>query len=146
MPPGRLVASLALVAALAGCGALTPAPTATPTATVTASPEMLQAELAALPPGDATAGKALFAAVGCSACHSLDPGVRIVGPSLAGVASRAVTRRAGYSAPLYLYESITRPSAYVVAGFPDGVMPQDFKLRLKPKELADVIAFLLTEK
>lgn len=148
MPAGRLVAIMMLAAALAGCGYGAPALTATPApaAAGAVSPEVLQAELAALPPGDASASQALFAAVGCSACHSLQPGVRIVGPSLAGVATRAVTRRAGYSAPLYLYESVTRPSAYVVAGFPDGLMPKDFKQRLKPQELADVIAFLLTEK
>ena len=142
------MASIALSVALAGCGLVTPARTAPLTAApvaaavVTDLPEVLQTELAALPAGDATAGKMLFAAVGCSACHSLEPGVRIVGPSLAG----AATRRAGYSAPLYLYESFTRPGAYVVAGFPNGVMPPDFKQRLKPNELADVIAFLLTEK
>ncbi len=146
MPAGRLAAMTVLAVVLAACGAVAPAPTVTPAATVTASPEVLQAELAALPPGDAAAGKMLFAAVGCSACHSLEAGVRIVGPSLAGVATRAATRKAGYSAPLYLYESVTRPGAYVVAGFPNGLMPPDFKQRLKPQELADVITFLLTEK
>jgi mono/diheme cytochrome c family protein len=131
---------------LVACSA---AAAATPTAASTAapeSPEALQADLAALPPGNAAAGKSLFSAAGCVACHSLEPGVRIVGPSLAGVAARAATRRAGYSAQLYLYESITYPNAYVVDGFPSGVMPQDFKTRLRPLDLSDLIAFLMTEQ
>jgi cytochrome c2 len=138
-------AALALGLALAGCGVAPATPTTTP-APAGDSPEALRAELAALPPGDAPDGQALFSAVGCVACHSLEPGVRIVGPSLAGMAARAAARTAGYSAQLYLYESITRPNAYVVEGFPSGVMPQDFKQRLKPQELANVIAFLLTEQ
>jgi cytochrome c551/c552 len=141
-------AALALAAwVLAACGASQPAPTTTPAGPApTDAPEVLQAELAALPSGDAAAGKAVFSAAGCVACHSLEPGVRIVGPSHAGVATRAAARKAGYSAQLYIYESITRPNAYVVDGFPSGIMPQDFKQRLKPQELADVIAFLMTEK
>jgi cytochrome c len=138
-------AALALGLALAGCGVAPANPTATP-ASAGASPEALRTELVALPPGDATAGQALFSAVGCVVRHSLEPGVRIVGPSLAGMAARAAARKAGYSAQLYLYESITRPNAYVVEGFPSGVMPQGFKHRLKPQELANVIAFLLTEQ
>jgi len=111
-----------------------------------ASLQVLQTEFAALPKGDATAGKAVFTSAGCVACHSLEPGKKIVGPSLAGVATRAATRKPGYSAELYIYESETRPSAYVVDGFPDGVMPKTFKDSLTPQQLADVIAFLLTQK
>ena len=138
----------ALMISAAGCQ---PAPlfaTITPPAAASAapeSPEALQADLAALPPGNAAAGKALVSAAGCVACHSLEPGVRVVGPSLAGVATRAAGRKPGYSAQLYLYESITHPSAYVVETFPDGIMPQDFKTRLQRQDLADLIAFLMTE-
>ena len=132
-----------LAGVLAACGA---PPPATPTVSAALdSPEALQAELSALPPGKAAAGRADFTSVGCAACHSLEKDVRIVGPSLVGVAARAASRKPGYSAPLYLYESITRPGAYVVAGFPNGLMPPDFKSRLRPQDLADLIAFLLME-
>ena len=135
------------VCLLAACSAFGPAATPTPPGpTPTTSPQQLQAELSALPPGNAASGMALFTSVGCVACHSLVPDVRIVGPSLAGVATRAASRRPGYSAQLYLYESITRPNAYVVDGFPSGVMPQDFLKRLKSQDLADLIAFLSTQK
>jgi cytochrome c len=119
-----------------------------PAAPVTATAAFaaaLQAELAALPPGSADAGKTEFTAAGCAACHSLQAGVRIVGPALAGVAARAAGRKPGYSAPLYLYESVTRPNAYVLAGFPAGLMPPDFRSRLRPQDLSDLLAFLLTE-
>lgn len=106
--------------------------------------EALQAEFNALPQGDAAAGQAIFTSAGCAACHSLDPEVKIVGPSQAGAATRAATRKPGYPAELYLYESVTQPGAYLVEGFADGVMPPDFKTKLTPQELADVIAFLLT--
>jgi len=145
----RSVAALWIACVLAACGPAAVARTSPPAATTPAAndpPDVLQAELSALPAGDATSGKTLFTAVGCVSCHSLNPGVRIVGPSLAGVANRAATRRPGYSAELYIYESITRPNAYIVDGYPSGVMPPDFKQRLKPQELADLIAFLMTEK
>jgi len=144
----RLAASVIFAAALAACGTAAPAATASPLGPTPApdSPAALQAELAALPAGNAASGQALFSAVGCVACHALVKDVRIVGPSLAGVAARAATRKAGYSAQLYLYESITRPNATVVDGFPTGVMPQDFRARLKAQDLADLIAFLLTEQ
>jgi len=109
------------------------------------SAQALQAELSALLPGSAEAGQAEFSAAGCVACHALQKDVRIVGPSLAGVAGRAASRKPGYSAQLYLYESITRPNAYVVSGFPSGLMPPDFRSRLRPQDLSDLISFLLTE-
>ena len=142
---GALVAVSVLVSALAACGTAPAVPTVTP-ATAPDSPQTLQAELDRLPPGNAKVGKGRFSAAGCVACHSLEPDVRIVGPSLAGVATRAASRKPGYSAELYLYESVTRPGVYVVAGFPNGLMPPDFRTRLRPQDLADVIAFLMTEK
>jgi cytochrome c len=105
----RPAAAGLLAAMLAACSAAPPAATATPPAPATLapeSPEALQTDLAALPPGNAASGKALFSAVGCVACHALDAGVRIVGPSLAGVATRAASRKTGYSAQLYF----TNPS------------------------------------
>ncbi len=116
---------------------MTPVPTAT---------RVPGGGLEALPKGDATAGKTVFTAAGCGVCHSLEPNVKIVGPSLAGVATRATTRKPGYSAERYLYESITNPNAYVVEGFAPDLMPKTFKDTLSPQDLANVMAFLLTQK
>jgi len=105
--------------------------------------QLMQAEFAALPPGDAGAGQQVFQGTGgCVACHSLDAGVTLVGPSFDGLGQRAGTQRPEYSADAYLYESITNPNAFVVQGFQGGVMPQTFKDILSPQQLADVIAFL----
>ena len=109
-------------------------------------PTDLQATFAALPTGHAENGQAVFTSAGCAACHSLEPDVRLVGPSLAGGAARAATRRPGYAPELYLYESITNPNAFVVEGFQPDIMPKTFADTLNPQELADVIAFLLTHE
>lgn len=108
---------------------------------------IIQAETEALPPGDAANGEKLFNGEGtCQGCHALQPGEQLVGPSLAGISERAATTRPGYSAETYLYESIAYPHAYAN---PDhagvGLMPTNFKERLTPQQLADLIAFLMTQ-
>lgn len=97
-----------------------------------------------LPEGDPVSGEGLFASLGCAACHSLEPDTVVVGPSLYGVADRAATRIDGYDAQQYLHESIVLSKSYVVEGFPDA-MPADFGERMDAQQLADLIAFLLTQ-
>jgi nitric oxide reductase subunit C len=105
-------------------------------------------------------GEALFRAVppGCVACHSTTPGVTLVGPSLAGIATRAATRLASpdyhghaSSAAAYVRESILDPNAYVVAGptfSADGksLMPPNFGATLRPDQVDDLVAYLMTLK
>ncbi len=111
-----------------------------------------QEEAAPAAAGDPAKGEELFkqttlnGAPGCITCHSLDPDVTLVGPSLAGVATRAAEREPGKSAEEYLRESILDPNAYVVEGFPEGVMPQNFGDVLSEEEINDLVAFLLTLK
>ena len=65
--------------------------------------------------GDAARGEALYkktsigasSAPGCITCHSLEPGIQLVGPSHAGIGAIAGTRVEGQSAEAYLKESIT---------------------------------------
>lgn len=87
----------------------------------------------------------LAQANGCVGCHSLDPNVKLPGPTWINVGDTAVSRKPGMSPAAYFYESITDPSAYVVEGFNDGLMPKTFKSTLKPEQLADIIAFLLKQ-
>ncbi len=100
--------------------------------------------------GDPKRGEQLFNQTvlgqnaGCMTCHSLEPDVTLVGPSLAGIATRAAERVPGMSAEQYLMQSLMEPDAYVVEGFPSGVMPS-YK-DLPEQDLADLIAFLLTLK
>lgn len=79
----------------------------------------------------------------CATCHALIPDVVIIGPSLAGVASRAASRVSGQTAEQYLRESILDPSAYVVEGFED-VMMKNFGQQLTAEQINDIIAFLMT--
>ncbi len=103
-------------------------------------------------------GEALFRATppGCSACHSTVPGVQIVGPSLAGVATRALEHIKlpdyhGHAtdAPSYIRESILDPNAYVMPGptFSSGgrsLMPANFATTLRPDQVDDLVAYLMT--
>lgn len=91
----------------------------------------------------AVEGKATFESY-CRRCHETSGEVVVVGPSLAGVATRAETRIAGLDAAAYLHNSIEEPGAYIVEGFADGLMPRDFKEQLTPEQIEGLVAFLLT--
>jgi hypothetical protein len=53
--------------------------------------------------------------------------------------------RAGYSAEMYLYESIVYPDAFVVPGFHSGIMPPVHGQRLDDQAIADLVAFLASQ-
>ena len=98
------------------------------------------------------AGQALFrrvvlgGAAGCSTCHSLEPGVVMVGPSLAGIGESAANRVEDLSAEVYLRQSIEEPDIYLAVGFPSGVMPKTFKENLSQVEIDSLVAYLMTLK
>lgn len=102
--------------------------------------------------GDVNAGEALFNEAiivdqpGCNTCHSLTPDTVVVGPSLAGVGTRAETRISGTSAEDYIRQSILEPDAYVVEGFQPGVMVQVWEETLTPEQVDNLTAYLLTLK
>jgi nitric oxide reductase subunit C len=100
----------------------------------------------------AAAGQELFsqtvigAQPGCITCHSLDEGVVIVGPSMAGIATRAGSTVPGQSADEYLRDSILHPDAHLVEGFPAGTMPQVWGDELTDDQINQLVAYLLTLK
>jgi nitric oxide reductase subunit C len=100
----------------------------------------------------AAAGEELFKQTvignqaGCITCHSLDEGVVIVGPSMAGIGSRAGSTVSGLSAEEYLRQSILHPDAHLVEGFPAGTMPQVWGDELSNEQIDQLIAFLMTLK
>ncbi len=104
------------------------------------------------PIGNAANGEALFAqptigtnnAPGCITCHSLEPDVVIVGPSQAGLATRAQSRVPGMSAADYIHQSIVEPNAYVVEGFAEGLMYQFYGQDLTEDQINDLVAYTLT--
>lgn len=131
---------------LAACGKSTPTPIPT-------------AQQPPLEPGDANRGQALFQqtligvnnAPGCTTCHSLAPGVVLVGPSLAGIGSRAtaIVARSDYTGQAknvadYLREAILQPNAYMEPGFQPNIMRGTYGTDLSRQEVEDLVAFLLT--
>ena len=52
---------------------------------------------------------------------------------------------AGYSFEQYIVESVTRPGDYVVDGYSSGLMPTNFGVRMTDQQLADIVAYLLTQ-
>jgi nitric oxide reductase subunit C len=110
--------------------------------------------------GDPVAlGEALFrrSPPACFSCHTLQDNIVLVGPSMAGLATRAagIIRSAEYkgsarSPQEYIRESIVNPHAYVVPGqtFAAGgrsIMPP-FDTLLKPDEIGQLVAYLETFK
>ena len=99
--------------------------------------------------GDAKAGEEVFsqvAAPACDVCHSLEQGVVMVGPSLAGIGSEAASRVPGKSAEDYLRESVTQPSSYVAETFAAGLMPETYSGQLTKQQVEDLVAFMLSLK
>ena len=67
----------------------------------------------------------------------------IVGPSHAGVGNRAGRTVDGLNAEEYLRQSIINPNAFVVSGFAEGIMYQNYAEVLSDSEIDDLVAFLL---
>jgi cytochrome c oxidase subunit 2 len=87
-------------------------------------------------------GKLVFAQKGCAGCHSVD-GTRRVGPSLKGLWHREERLADGTAVRVdeeYLRESVQKPGAKVVAGYPN-VMPP---VLLEERDLAAVVAYIQT--
>jgi cytochrome c oxidase subunit 2 len=112
-------------------------------ALVSGTPDFAAQVEARVTAADPSRGQALFETYGCSACHALTENK--IGPALGGIGQRAATRRPNYSAVAYLYESITSPNAFVVEGFPAGVMPQNFKALIPESDRYALIAWLLSK-
>ena len=104
-------------------------------------------------------GEALFKRTppACFGCHALQEGVVLVGPSLAGLATRTESllasgtyKGSAKTLPEYIRESITNPHAHIVPGptFSAGgrsIMPP-YDTILKPEEIEHLVAYLATFK
>jgi len=91
------------------------------------------------------AGRGIFAQYGCNTCHILtDAGAlnAIQGPSLDGIGSRAANQVGYADAQDYIRSSIINPNAFIVDGYPAGLMPQNFVDQMSPEELNLIVAYL----
>ena len=90
------------------------------------------------------AGKKLFAETvigiqaGCITCHSLSAGQVVVGPSIAGIASRGDAN--------YIRNSILDPNADLVDGYPADTMPNVWGSELSGEQVDQLVAYLVTLK
>ena len=99
--------------------------------------------------GSAVSGDLLYdAEFGCTDCHRNGASA----PDTVGTATRILNERltmpqfAGYTVQQYIVESITRSGDFVVDGFSSGLMPTNFGVRMTDQQLADIVAFLLTQE
>ncbi len=95
---------------------------------------------------DPANGAALIQQYECHICH-IDNSK--IAPLFQGISQRAGTRRLPLTAPAYLYESITNPGAFLVPKTSSSTfanaMPANYKTRLTPQDIGDIIAYLLTQ-
>jgi nitric oxide reductase subunit C len=113
-----------LILFLAACSTLVPPPAPT------RSPEEIR-------------GQRVFDSY-CSRCHSTNVDTIVVGPSLAGIATKGEERITDMDAEMYIRNSIMDPNGYTVEGYPEGTMPSSLKDEIEKDDLEAVIAFLLT--
>jgi mono/diheme cytochrome c family protein len=83
----------------------------------------------------AGAGFVAFRGAGCAGCHTIDgtAAAGVAGPNLTNVAAKGKE---------FILKSIIEPSADVAAGFPDGIMPQNFGTALSEEEREAIVNFL----
>ena len=92
-------------------------------------------------------GQKVYTENGCGGCHTLGPlSAGVVGPNLTQIGTTGATRIDGLSAEAYILNSIIKPNAYVVEGFPENVMPQNFAEILTEDQINDLVAFLASYK
>jgi mono/diheme cytochrome c family protein len=82
-------------------------------------------------------GAQVFSSNGCGGCHTLAAAKSggVTGPNLNEVLP-------GQSAAM-IQESIEDPNAKIAKGYPANVMPQNFAQTLTPKELEDLVQYLI---
>ena len=98
--------------------------------------------------GSAVSGELLYdKEFGCTDCHRDGASA----PDTIGTFTRVTNERltlpqfAGYSFEQYVIESVVRPGDYVVDSYSSGLMPANFGARMTDQQLADIVAFLMTQ-
>jgi cytochrome c551/c552 len=91
------------------------------------------------------AGKSVYNANGCAACHTFAPANSsgTVGPNL-DTAPTADAQKDNMPLPAFVKQSIVDPNAYIAPGYPKGVMPTTFGSSLSPAQLNALVAFIVS--
>jgi cytochrome c551/c552 len=131
-------AVLALIAV--GCGTSVPGGKVTTPTPVTVIGEVPKPVVIV---GVPSAGKAVFVSTGCGACHTFTPAGANgkVGPNLDDLAASA--KVANQDLITFTRTSIVDPNAYIAPGFSPNIMPPSYGTTLSPRQLADLVAFLV---
>ena len=85
---------------------------------------------------------------GCTDCHRDGASA----PDTVGTVTRIQNERFAepgfdrYTVMQYIVESITRPGDYVVETYSSGLMPVNFGVRMTDQQLADIVAFIMTQE
>lgn len=98
--------------------------------------------------GSAVSGEALYdKEFGCTDCHRGGASAPDTIGTFARIQNERLTEPGfeGYTVAQYIVESVTRPGDYVVEGYSSGLMPVNFGLRMTDQQLADIVAFLVTQ-
>src|SRR5919198_4910529 len=107
-------------------------------------PEALALGTGATPEALVSAGEKIYnGAGGCTACHGLGtraPNLLTDYKGQGAIGARCGTRKPGMNCKAYIYESLTQPQAYIVAGF-DPIMP-DMRKQLSEDQIWATVAFL----
>jgi len=99
---------------------------------------------------DPVRGEELFAtfqveaSFACSTCHFVDSEAQLIGPGQLNIATRAENRVDGQNAVAYIYTSIVSPDTYLVDGFSDALMPENWADIYTDDDIFDIIAYMLT--
>ena len=121
----------------------TEVPTDMPTEAPTEAPMTEEERIeAAVEAADSTNGSSLFSTSACISCHRVDSDDTLVGPGLLHVYDHAASRVEDQGAYEYMFTSIRASQAFIVEGFPAGVMPAFDQL--SDDDIYDIMAYLKT--
>jgi mono/diheme cytochrome c family protein len=82
-------------------------------------------------------GAQVFAGSGCSGCHTF------AAAEAGGVTGPNLDEELPGESEAAVREMIVDPNAEIVKGYPPNVMPQNYEQELSPKELEDLVKYLL---
>ncbi len=93
--------------------------------------------------GGGADGRALFAANGCSGCHTLAKADAngTTGPDL-DKQLESDAKAAGKPLREFVRQSIIEPDAFVAKGYSSGLMPKDFGDKLSPEQLKTLVDYV----